>query len=584
MESVPIRLILELGRPAPMAEREKQLRRFARHFEWEPSDLICEDPSTKLTATSHIVVEYGLQQSAVLTFLRDTRPFATLSVPDRQSILGISYNNAVDWHMLLDVSSAAFLNNRLHDHVVKHVSLIEDPNGAASRNFPKYTSGRVRPQLQRVDESLIQAIDYWRRRLSAVVGRYDINANLSALFNTIIFLRVLEDQATAAGQAGKPSLATIAEEGGRSIRDVLRAGLKTLGKSDFPKFLRDKLPLVSIFDPVPAAEVTALLGDFYNGVGSPYPYDFSMISRHALSLIYEKYVSIVRESTDPQLSFFPVADSISNRSLGTIYTPQFIARFFARYLNRNVSPARLATSNILDPACGSGVFLRCVAEISTDASTLHDEPARRQLFRNLHGFDVDASAVDAAQLSLALLYVSHFREFPKQIDVKQVESLGLLANSKERYDAIIANPPFVPWDLMSPELRAVVTDVLGDGARGKADAYQAFLEAAIRSLEDDGYLMFVLPQTFLSSRAAESLRRTLLESMSIEVIADLSNVVVFEDTGAYVLLLVARKRRPDRQYTIIVRCRDFPGQALNEALHGRMQENDYFQVFRKLLR
>lgn len=574
------RLIIELGQTAPVAERERQLRRFARQYEWEPSDLICEDEPTQGTSTAHIVVEYGLQQSAVLTFLREDRPFGSLSSRDRDTILRISYNNAVDWHLVLDVSNTSYLNNRLKElQVVRHVAVAEDPDGASARSFPKYTSARVRHQLQRVDDAIIESIDYWRRRLSAAIGQYDINANLSALFNAVIFLRVLEDQRTAAGQTPSETLASIVDARGGKIREVFRASLKSLGKSDFPKFLRDKAPLLDVFDSVPEHEIASLVRDFYVGVGCPYPYDFSLLSRHALSLIYEKYVSIVRESGNPQLSFFPVAETVSNRSLGTVYTPQFIARFFARYLNRNLSPVQLAGSKILDPACGSGVFLRCIAEIFTDASALHDEAAQKQLFRNLNGIDIDASAVDAAQLSLSLLHVAHFGEFPNKLSIRQGESLGLLSSAQEKFTAIIANPPFIPWDLMSSDLRNVVTEVLGNTGKGKADAYQAFLRAAIDSLEDDGYLLFVLPQSFLSARSADALRREIVSEFSVEIIADLSNIAVFQDTGAYVILLVARKRCPNRQYTTIVRCRDFPGQALNEALHSRRQENDFFQVF-----
>ncbi len=53
----------------------------------------------------------------------------------------------------------------------------------------------------------------------------------------------------------------------------------------------------------------------------------------------------------------------------------------------------------------------------------------------------------------------------------------------------------------------------------QADAYRAFLRVSINALDDDEYLMFVLPQSFLSARAAERLRHELASSMSIEVIA-----------------------------------------------------------------
>jgi len=126
----------------------------------------------------------------------------------------------------------------------------------------------------------------------------------------------------------------------------------------------------------------------------------------------------------------------------------------------------------------------------------------------------------------------------------------------------------------------VFVDALGKSGKGKSDVFQAFLARSLDATASNGLLLFVLPQTFLSGQSSESIRLKIARDFSIELLADLSNIEVFENTGAYVILLVLRKSRPVNNTTIVVRCRDFPGQALNEALYGREHSNTYFQVFR----
>ena len=61
--------------------------------------------------------------------------------------------------------------------------------------------------------------------------------------------------------------------------------------------------------------------------------------------------------------------------------------------------------------------------------------------------------------------------------------------------------------------------------------------------------------------------------------ADLSEVPVFEQTGVYVMLLVA-ERTADRQTpATVVKCREFVGAALQDALNGRTDIGAGYDVF-----
>jgi len=62
-----------------------------------------------------------------------------------------------------------------------------------------------------------------------------------------------------------------------------------------------------------------------------------MISKHALSRIYEHYVSVLRVPDANQMSLLPrMAVEVPEKSFGAVYTPEYIARFFARYLRNRL--------------------------------------------------------------------------------------------------------------------------------------------------------------------------------------------------------------------------------------------------------
>jgi hypothetical protein len=67
------------------------------------------------------------------------------------------------------------------------------------------------------------------------------------------------------------------------------------------------------------------------------------------------------------------------------------------------------------------------------------------------------------------------------------------------------------------------------------------------------------------------------------MLIDLSDIRVFEDVDAYVVLLILQKRSPmfssaDAPKAILVKCRDFAGQALQDALDGKIMEGPYYRI------
>jgi len=114
------------------------------------------------------------------------------------------------------------------------------------------------------------------------------------------------------------------------------------------------------------------------------------------------------------------------------------------------------------------------------------------------------------------------------------------------------------------------------------DMFLPVLKIAMDMLKPDGLLLFVLPHSFLLAKNAKQLRGEILEHFWLRFLGDISDVRVFGETGAYVILLILQKKNsksPAPIPTTVLQCRDFVGHALQDVVEGKLQENDYYSIF-----
>jgi len=203
----------------------------------------------------------------------------------------------------------------------------------------------------------------------------------------------------------------------------------------------------------------------------------------------------------------------------------------------------------------------------------------------VHGIDIDPSACRATELSLTLLYYALTGQFPKKLNIHNEEAIKYFGGHAElagAFGAVIANPPFVKWDHLQPEMRLRVSGLVKELSKGRPDLFLAFLQVGLGLLREGGYLLFVLPHSFLLARNAGGLRRRIAESCWVHVLADLSEIPVFEGIGSYVVLLIVQRRAlcaEPEPTAIVVRCREYVGRALLAAVRRRTERTDFYEVF-----
>lgn len=573
----------------PIIDRSRLFNDFAYALGWHPSDKL-DEPTLKDLTNGHLMVEHGLENSAVITFLKSPKTVHDLDADEQRRLLAISYNNLVDWHIYIGRDSGAYVFNRIDPPQPQPFYFSRaDHTKLRSDIFEQISGKRQNPNLPSLDDALIDTISYWKRVLAAELGTFVSNDSLSALFNAIIFVRAVEDFRKLSYPSTDQVL--VSEWRGLHGQDTK---LSEIIKICLQKFLNGgkgteivNQKHLQVFDNLSAETVLTLLEDFYRIRRTPYQYNFALMSKHALSRIYEHYVSLLRIESSNQATLFPqIPEEERNKAFGSIYTPQYIARFFARYLREQYPPLAFRRILTTDPACGSGIFLRTILELQCDPTQENiTTETIKNTFNNVCAIDIDPNAYHAINLSLSLLHlVLTGGDLPSKLNLINENALEYFDRHpelKESQDAVVANPPFISIGMQSQELKESIAVFMKELASGRRDIYLAFLRMSLEMVKPGGYVLFVLPHSFLINQSGKKMRRYIAEVCWVRCIADLSAIRVFGETGSYIILLILQKKLPETTTAppaTIIKCQEFVGRALQEALEGKRVQTDFYSV------
>lgn len=274
-------------------------------------------------------------------------------------------------------------------------------------------------------------------------------------------------------------------------------------------------------------------------------WDFSDIDGDILSGVYDHYMDLSRR-----------------RALGEVFTRPEIADYVLTACN--VGPS----SDVLDPACGSGTFLvqRLAREVKRlKAAGVFDLESAIQVLDRVSGLDINPFSVTLAQMQVLWHLLELFKRIPAEqvpaaarrvvaairiegghtsletfgtmptpqaqgtmdLDIRPRRELDgrLVAGISQRfkmiatgqYDAVVGNPPYVRSHRSSmPE--HVETDY-SEVMVGQADLYIAFLFRAMRYwVKPGGRLGFIVPIAFLTADYAAELRDLLAAYHIVEIV------------------------------------------------------------------
>ena len=279
------------------------------------------------------------------------------------------------------------------------------------------------------------------------------------------------------------------------------------------------------------------------GQGRLFRFRFNAIPIDLISSIYQQFArSSAAEETESQ---------------GLHYTPVELVHLTLDPVFEELP----SSARVIDPACGSGVFLveafRRLVWRSTGGMPATRTIVRKILYRQLYGVDINRSALGVAAFSLYLAALELDEEpindikdlkFDHLIDetLFEKDSLadglpeGILAES---FDAVVGNPPwtFVKQRTGSP--KRVQDDQLTFRPRRSPD--QAFLRLAMRLAGESGRIGMIMKATPFFSKDVHALqaRNALLRGLAPVALINLSYLRrenLFPDAVGPALIFFAR--------------------------------------------
>lgn len=214
----------------------------------------------------------------------------------------------------------------------------------------------------------------------------------------------------------------------------------------------------------------------------------------------------------------------AGKKAGEFYTPQQVSTVLARLVT--VGKDRL--KSVYDPTCGSGSLLLRVAKEVKEVNAFY-------------GQEMNPTTYNLCRMNM-IMHDVHYKRF----DIKNEDTLVRPQHLDDRFEAIVANPPFSALWSASPlfmsDDRFSAYGKLAPGS--KADF--AFVQHMVHQLAENGTMAVVLPHGVLFRGGAEGhIREYLIRDKNyLDAVIGLP-AGIFYGTGIPTCILVLKKQRAE---------------------------------------
>lgn len=231
-------------------------------------------------------------------------------------------------------------------------------------------------------------------------------------------------------------------------------------------------------------------------------------------------------------------DATKEKLAGRYFTPYDLANYIVEWAIGN----DIHMTNILEPSCGDGVFLKSLVE-----HNLHLEC-------NIKAIEIDESvSIIANDTTDTSIRYNNFEDYRNNQQLEHNNGCDIINDdfykvyreglTNERFQVIIGNPPYIRYQYLNEDQRDEQSIILtNNGMRSNKliNAWVSFVVACVQMLDENSRIGLVIPAELLQVKYAEDLRRFLMHSLHRTTIVTFRELV-FDGVEQEVVLLLGEK-------------------------------------------
>ena len=194
---------------------------------------------------------------------------------------------------------------------------------------------------------------------------------------------------------------------------------------------------------------------------------------------------------------------------GQYFTPKYIADFMVGLNTLNSKDI-----DILEPSFGEGVFIDSLKENG---------------YRNIDGYEYDTSLTRYNVSSNINVYYESF----------------VTKYFEKKYDLIIGNPPYIRWKNLDINLKSELENysLWTKYFNSLCDYLYIFILKSIELLKNNGELIFITPEFWLSTTYSTILRNYMLENGYIEELIHFKEAPIFDKVASSIIIFKYKKSK-----------------------------------------
>lgn len=246
-----------------------------------------------------------------------------------------------------------------------------------------------------------------------------------------------------------------------------------------------------------------------------------------------------------------------SKTYGRVYTPKFLVDLILDHTGYT-SYDNIVGKHIIDNSCGDGAFLTEIVNRYCKVFNGTLEELVEHLQAYIHGIEINQDEREKCVANLNKI-AAQYRIANVNWDILCADTLTV-STYNSKMDYVVGNPPYVRVHNLESSYDNVKTYKFANG--GMTDLYLVFFEIGFNMLKPDGQLCYITPSSWLSSVAADNMRRYIMQSQSLTSLIDLEHFQAFNKITTYTLISHFKKshnRNTFNYYTYNskVNCCDF---------------------------